>query len=740
MKTKVLFLCSFFLFILSSNFFSQSKKEKRADKYYESFAYPEAARLYEKLIKNNLTSEQSVRRLADCYYKVKDTKNAELWFKKMYDDNKLWPEELYNYAQCLKANQKYAEADVVLQKFYAINKKDTRAISFSNNRDIVATLKNQDPYFTIQNVEGNSTEDDFGAVYYNDKVIFASNRGANPSVKNTYTWNELPFLDLYMANKDANLNLTDPIKLKGNINTKFHEGPACFTADGKTMYFTRNNFYKRKKKKSKEGVNNLQLYRAKLVGENWKQEKLPINSPEYSVGHASLSPDEKLVYFISDMPGGMGGTDIYKAAVNDDGSFGAPENLGKDINTEGNEMFPYIDEDGNLYFSSNGHAGLGQMDVFIAPVNRKGGFRKLINLGYPINSGADDFAFVLSRSEDNGYVSSNREGGKGKDDIYSILPIRPILAACPLKGVVYDNETKKPLANVKVVLLDATGTNIGEAKTNEKGEYVFDIEIKKEYTLESSLEGYITQKKPYNTKQLKECTGDLIQDLYQDRNMSVLGTIVDLRTSAPLKDVLVTITDNATGQEFLREKTNEQGQVRKPLTEKNVGDQYSYMIRLEKEEYITKTITWSNKYVGGENKFSETLGKPEVGLDLGKMIDLQPIYFDLGKYNIRKDAAIELDKIVAIMKEHDGMTIELGSHTDCRSTAQYNMTLSDKRAKSSAAYIISKGIAADRITGKGYGESKLINDCGCEGAKVSKCSEAEHQLNRRTEFIIVKMK
>ncbi|MBN8702364.1 MAG: OmpA family protein [Bacteroidetes bacterium] len=739
MKTIKPYLVIVLLSLLCAFANAQSAKEKRADKYYESFAYVEAARLYEKLIKNNVTSEQSVRRLADCYFKIKDSKNAEIWYKKMYDENKLTNEELYNYAQCLKANEKYTGADAVLQKFYSLNNKDTRAISFSNNRDIVATLKNQDPYFEIKNVDGNSAFDDFGAVFYNDKVFFSSNRSPNPTVKNTYVWNERPFLDLYMSSKDDKLNLVDPVKVKGKINSKFHEGPVCFTNDGQTMYFTRNNYYKKKSKKSTEGVNNLQLYRAKMVDGNWKEEKLAINSNEYSVGHATLSNNEKVIYFISDMPGGQGGTDIYKAELKEDGTIGTPENLGNGINTEGNEMFPYMDEDGNLYFSSNGHAGLGQMDIFMAPFNRKGGFRKLINLGIPINSGADDFAFVLSRSEDNGYVSSNRDGGKGNDDIYSILPLRPIQPACILKGVAYDNATKKPLANTKVQLKDKAGVNLGEVVTKENGDYTFDIEPKKEYELEGSKADYLTQKNPFNTNTLKDGE-EIKKDLYLDYAIALVGTVKDLKTGAPLKDVEVTVHDKNSGLIILNDTTDENGQVRKSIPTAKVGDAYSYKVDMVKKDYLPKTSVLENKFVGGDNKFIELLGKPEVGLDLGKMIDIKPIYFDLNKSNIRPDAALELDKIVAAMKEYPGMVIELGSHTDCRATKQYNMSLSDRRAKSSAAYIVSKGIEQSRIYGKGYGESKLINGCACEGAVKSTCSEEEHQLNRRTEFIIVKMK
>jgi outer membrane protein OmpA-like peptidoglycan-associated protein/tetratricopeptide (TPR) repeat protein len=744
MITKKIFYTLFACVLIAGTVSAQTAKQKRADKYYESFSYVKAASLYEDLAKQNMANDQSLKRLADSYNHTGNYLKAEEWYSKLYKENKADAEETYSYAQVLKANGKDNEAELVLQKFHAIKGSDSRAVEYIKKKTEIAKLKSEKPYFLVAGIQGNSVEADFSPTFWNDKVLFVSGRNHSLANVTTHTWNDKPFLNLYVADRDANRNLTEIKKFEGHVNTKYHEGPSVFTKDGKTLYFTRNNYFKHKYNKSTKGVNMLELYRAVNKDGTWTTDKLSVDNDEYSVGHPALSADEKTLYFVSDMPGGMGGTDLWKAPINADGSIGTPLNLGAPVNTEGNEMFPYMSPDGVLYFSSNGHLGFGELDVFAAQPSKTGTFAKVMNLGAQVNSGKDDFGFVLDKDGRFGYLSSNRDGGAGDDDIYAVTAMRPLKVSYMVKGVVYEKGTTTPLINANIEFKDAKGTVIQTVSTNESGAYEFEVEPQLNYSLAGTKEKYFGGENKFNTNELGDKT-ELTKDIYleKDPGLSLFALITDAKSAAPLEGVKVSMEDEFT-DETVNFTTPATGDFRKPLSGKKIGDEIVYLIKLEKAGYLTKTVAFSKKVdKAGEIKVHEaldmTMSKLEIGGDLAKMIDIKPIYFDLGKYAIRKDAAAELDKIVKIMNEYPTMVVQLGSHTDCRSSMASNMKLSDNRAKSSAQYIKSRIANPERISGKGFGETKLLNGCACEGTVKSTCSEADHQANRRTEFIIVKM-
>lgn len=743
-KNKTLFIAATGL-LFSATLSAQSAKQKRADKYYEAFAYVKAASIYEEIAQHKNPNDQVIKRLADSYNHSGNYMKAEEWYTKLYNENKADAEELYNYSQVLKANGKESEAEKVLEKFHSIKSGDSRAVEFQKKKADLIKLKTEKPYFSVSSIQGNSAEADFSPVYWNDKVLFVSGRNSSLSNVSIHTWNEKPFLNLFVASHDANNNFNDIHKFEGSINTKYHEGPSCFTKDGNTLYFTRNNYFKGKYKKSSKGVNMLELYRAVNKDGKWKMDKLSIDNDEYSVGHPTLSTDEKTLYFVSDMPGGLGGTDIWKASINADGTIGAPVNMGAPVNTEGNEMFPFIATDGTLYFSSNGHLGFGELDVFAAQPAKDGSFSRIMNLGPQVNTGKDDFGFVLDKEGKMGYLSSNRDGGAGDDDIYAVTMLRPLKVNYLVKGTAFEKGSNKPLANSKVDLKDANGNIIKTITTSENGNYEFEVEPQLSYELAGSLTKYFDGENKFNTNELGEKT-ELIKDVYleKDPGLSLLALVTEAKTGTPLEGVEVSIADAFTKNPVADFTTPASGDFRKPLTGSKIGDKIAYTIKLEKEGYLTKTVTFTKQIdQEGEIKVHEaldlTMSKLEIGGDLAKLIDIKPIYFDLGKYNIRKDASVELDKIVKIMNEYPTMVVELGSHTDCRSSMTSNMKLSENRAKSSAEYIKKRISNPERIYGKGYGETKLLNGCACEGTVKSTCTEEEHQANRRTEFIIIKM-
>ena len=740
MNSKYILTIAFCFFV--SRFFAQTLKEKHADKLYESFAYVQAADIYKDLASKNNTNDKINRRLADCYNKIGDFKSSEIWYKKLVDAGKAEPEELYSYSQILKANGKYNEADAVLNNFYSIKSTDTRGKEYNRSKGILEKIKKEKPFFKITQIEGNSSDADFGTCYFNDKIVFASARKKNLAVSNLHSWDNQSFLDLYSADKDGSSNLKNIQQLNKKINSKFHEGPACYALDGKTMFFTRNNFFKNKIQKSAEGVNNLELFRAKLINNKWEEEKLPFNSSEYSSGHPSLSSNEKTLYFASDMPGGFGGTDIYKIEVKEDGTFGNPVNLGNTVNTEGNEMFPFIHSNGTLFFSSNGHVGFGQLDVFAAMPKKDGTFSSVINLGIPVNSGSDDFALVLSEDEKTGFISSNREGGKGGDDIYAIELIKPLITTKTIKGIAKD-ENEKPIEGAVVKLTDLSTKETKTLITGVDGAYSFVVDADKEFRLHGLNEKYFDGENKADTHgEIAEVIADIELDRIPEK-IIFMGTIRDANTNTPIPNASVKLANT---KEKFETTTDSLGKFQLLLDGKKPGDQLDYDFSVAKQGYITKTFKF--RYLLKDYtplKMEEVLDVPmslekiSVGGDLAKLINIKPIYFDLGKSTIRKDAAIELEKIVTVMNENPNMVVELGSHTDCRATAIFNEKLSDSRAKASAAYIKLKIKKPERIYGKGYGESKLKNDCACEGTVKSTCSEEAHQENRRTEFIIIKM-
>ncbi len=493
--------------------------------------------------------------------------------------------------------------------------------------------------YTIKNINVNTKSADFGTAYFGtDSVVFSSPRSKRSLIRNIWKPNEQPYLDLYVGKIGEGGEIEGKRKVKGAVNTRFHEAIVAFTNDMKTVYYTGNNNYQNVVRNDTTGTLRLQLYKAAVTADGtWTNiEKLPFNNDEFSTGHPALNGDGTKLYFVSDRPGTLGQTDIYRVDINADGSYSDPENLGTNINSPGKEMFPYLVDD-IIYYSSDGHHGAGGLDVF---ANRMFDttISRPLNLGEPINSAQDDFALILKDGK--GYFSSNRENGVGDDDIYSVLADEnlKIIIECDQKvaGIVKDKDTGEPVAGAVVNLFDNEGQVIETITTDATGTFNFGVKCANSYKLTGEKKYYASDEKKFTT----------VNDI-----------------------------------------------VEKPI-----------VLNLA----ITAKIV-NNK------------------------VKINPIYFDLNKAEIRPDAAIELDKVVSVMKEYPELNIEAGSHTDSRGSKRYNERLSTRRAKATVEYIVSKGIDANRITAKGYGESQLTNKC----ANKVECTDAEHQANRRTEFVIV---
>jgi len=642
MKNKVIIFITFLSIIATANY-AQNRTVKKGNNEYDKFAYIDATKTYERIAEKGYKSADLFQKLGNSYYFNSNLEKAAKWYAELFAMNtEVTPEYYYRYAQSLKSIGQYTKADEMMVLFNKKSSEDLRGKIFNDKQNYMDVIKANSGRYDIKDAGINSAYSDYGSAFSGNKVIFTSSRDTGNFAQRKHKWNNQYFTNMYSADIVAEDSLGTPEKFAKNVNSRFHEATPVFTKDGKTMYFTRNNFNNGKKGKDSNRITLLKIYKATLIDNQWANAvELPFNSDSYSVAHPTLSADEKTIYFASDMPGTHGQSDLWKVKINDDGSFGTPENLGVTINTEGKESFPIITDENELYFATDGHPGLGGLDIFMARMNPDGSFKEPINIGAPANSPQDDFAYLINTKTRRGFLTSNRDGGKGYDDIYKFLETKKLVCEQLLSGIVTDLETGEILANTKVTLFDDKFNKIKEVLSDDKGFYTFDVECGKAYFVRA-------EKELYETKEQK-----------------------------------ITIPTN-TGKTDLP-------------------------IQLEKK---VKPVT--------------------VGDDLAKAFGIKIIYFDLDKWNIRPDAALELEKILDVMKQYPNMKIDVRSHTDSRQTHKYNEKLSDRRAKSTISWLVKNGVDANRITGKGYGETQLVNKC----ADGVQCTEEEHQANRRSEFII----
>lgn len=728
------------LIILSNTLICQSLKQKQADKRYNTLAYTSAIELYSDLVKGENPTEDNLRKIAFCYYQTYDFINSQKYYKillQKYTSN-FKEEDAINYFQVLKYNESYEEVKSSLAILGNLKEESLILKSNRSYSDHLKAIKNDSASYKIYPVKGvNTSNSEFSPVFFkkNDYMMFASNR-RNTSVKNkTFAWDNSYFIDMYTVSKQDTITFNETTQMSKDITSIYHDGPCCLSEDEKTIYITRTNYLNKKLQKSEKKVVNLKLFILKKddKGQLGVAESFPFNSDEYSIGHPAITKSGQRLYFVSDMPGGYGQTDIwYSDLVNN--AWQKPINLGPAINTEGREMFPYIFDNGTMFFSSDGKIGLGGLDIFFA-VPELDLYFEPQSLGYPINTHYDDFGFALNKDLKTGYFSSNREGGKGNDDIYFFRSKEPIIGSS-ISGVIFEDSSKELLTNAWVYLLDNNKLVIDSIKVNSRAEYQFKIEDPSKVYYVGAKE----RSKYYDRLEMvKEIlSGDNKKDIGLFPKYKTTCTVKDAKTNSLVEGVKIKFMDKKT-YTIKTYTTNLEGAFTDVIRNKKINDTLQFVIRYEKEGYITVEKLY-NMILGVNTiiDLHESVQKLEIGTDIAKVIQINPIYFDLAKWDIRADAAKELDKIVKVMQENETMIIELGSHTDCRSSKSYNLLLSDRRAKSSAAYIVSKGIAKKRIIGKGYGENKLINQCACEGKNVVFCSELEHQENRRTEFIIIK--
>lgn len=634
--------------VLSFQGFGQKTSVAKAESNYDRFAYVDAITNYEKVAANGYKNEKMFQKLGNAYYFKAELPQALKWYDELFT---LYPEQeleyYYRYSQVLKSTGNYDKADKMMEQFNLKKGNDKRGILFKENRDYKEEIKANSGRFQVVDAGVNSKFSDYGSSFLGTKLVFASARDTGGVSKKIFKWTNSSFTNLYWSELKPDGEMGKPERFEHKINSKFNESTPIFTLDGKTMYFTRNNYLEGKRGRDASKNTLLKIYKSTLDKDgSWSDVKeLPFNSNEYSTAHPALSVNEKTLYFASDMPGTLGESDLFSVRINEDGTYGIPQNLGPEINTEGRETFPFISNENELFFASDGRPGLGGLDIFVARIAADVSFFGIQNVGTPINSNQDDFAFLINSKNRNGFFTSNREGGKGYDDIYRFVEVKKLVCDQTLSGIITDLDSGQIIPNAKVSLFDNDFKPLQEILSDQKGNYSFEVACGATYYVRAEKDGYQTKEGSVKTK-------------------SISGN----------KD---------------------------------------YSVVLEKR---LKPIT--------------------IGTDLAKTLDIPIIYFDLDKSFIRKDAAFELAKVVAVMQQFPEMKIEIHSHTDSRQTAKYNKKLSEKRAKATVAWLVKNGIDSARLIGKGYGETQLVNNC----ADGVKCTEEEHQANRRSEFIIVSIK
>lgn len=697
------------------SYFSKSLVTK-GDKEFDRFAYQSALSFYLRAHKSEGNSLALQEKIAHCYRLINDQSKAEVWYQKVIEDGGSDPENFLYYAQALESNKQYEEASFWYEKYNQVKPLDDRVQDKIKGLDKVAEFYSDSGYYAITPVRINSKAPDFSPAFYEEGIVFVSGRRKSPIVKKVFNWDNSSYLDLFYAEIDEEYFLRQPKQFNRRINTKYHEGPLAFYQDDSKVVFTRNNFYEGKEQRSEDDINKLKLYFAENNNGDWsKIEEFAYNDNEYSVGHPTINENGDFMIFASDMPGSLGETDLWYTEWSEAG-WTVPKNLGPDINTEGHEMFPFL-RDGNLYFASNGREGLGGLDIYRTVGEDKSFDGEVINLGSPINSSKDDFGYITKDGGRSGYFSSNRIH-ELYDDLYHFNFTKPRITS--ISGLVELEKDSSVIEYAMVHLLDSlSGDTIEVAETDRKGRFAFQVEWDKKYMLSASKPNHHT----INFPVISTYGHKREETLIFMRRLELLAKViaVDEVTRKLIPKPHIIVLDPLTGASLTPREIDVD------TFEYVIQPHLTYDVAGAKRQYFTEHVD----RFSGDERYGEVFWIVPLGeIELDKAIELEKIYYDLNKADIRPDAAIELDKLVKILRENPEITIELSSHTDSRGSDPYNKRLSQRRANSAVAYIISKGIASNRIVAKGYGEESLVNDC----ANDVPCTNEEHQRNRRTEF------
>lgn len=789
LKILSLFVCLTTLMILlssnSNSVFAQKNIEK-GDELFDKNQFEEAIPFYtiEADDKKSKNQQLALLKLGKTYDILGRFLDSEKAYYKLYKLNPKDPENIKNYALALKGGAKYDEAAKQFKVYIKLKPEDPMGKNYLESCYLAQLWLDENIQTQVRNLDSlNSSEPDFAPVISNEKLYYSSSRpGSIPVPKNPDGTQEDTKLDLFDVDLTKAFNAENKPQSIGELNSPLHEGPATFSADGNEMYFTRPVLGKRKKK-ALFILNPLQVFITKKGSDGrWSTpiSAFPFNSNEYSVGHPTLSHDGKKIFFMSDMPGGIGGTDIYYAERKSDGTWGAAINLGSEVNTYGYELFPSLKNDTTLYFSSNIHPGLGKLDIFSASFEG-GKWKEILNLKPPINSISDDFGIAFDGHYPRGFFSSARFNGHGKDDIYSFIEVVPMEFAVNGKKITFADQSLYDGSKFK---LTETDTKEEVALTLKDGLFSFELKQDKDYTLNVRKEGFSYNKLNFKLVFNAEKNRFEIDVKSNAKNVILLGDFDEHHLTTnnfdEYKGIAVLTADDKHVDAFEEgkysiEKKNLYKIISKSKDSKKVVTlDLDGLVKSASNHLIDKAqlfLSGNGKVldsifsnpkgkfafkVESGRKYTITAIKPgyfqkdveintvdlesgvvktEIVLDsieLNKSVRIDNIYYDYNKADLRAKSLPELDKLIHFLHANPTLVIEISSHTDARGNDEYNLELSQHRAESVIKYLVGKGIPKAKLVAKGYGETMLINQ--------NASTEEEHQLNRRTEFKVLKIK
>lgn len=817
-----LMMACFLLGGLSSQAQSESAKQQADRFFYSRNYSPAAERYSELLKDTSLSGEirkDVLYNLGYTYQQLGDHAKAESYFRQLLElgepTGKNQTAYLY-YAQALAYNGKMAEAEDMYVRYEAI-KPTLGVVPPSRNAGGSATAKVN---YRVENLAINTPNAEFSPAYFREGLVYVAGKGTSGAstspdkgcldlfyipdrtalaatgtlaadgtvtalrpageIGGVNPANRRLGRDIYTrptandsrtAASFAPIGFSEGLNLAGgsnrtpvaeefskDLNTKYHEGPLTFSADGSTLFFTRNNYNEGKSRKSSDNVNKLKLYTAQLRDGGWADiREMSFNSDEYSTGHPALSRDGKSLYFVSDRPGGKGGTDVYVSRL-ENTTWSAPLNLGAPINTKGDEMFPFVDERGNLYFASSGQpGGMGGLDIYFASLSTGDATPTIVHLDAPINSKMDDFGLITDASRSTGYFSSNRLNGD--DDLFRFVRESSLFGCRNLTLRVFDEGSSVPLDSVTItVKVQGEGRDAQVLTADADGVVNMCLEAENNFLFEMAKDGYLTGTLGFSTAGLTD-----------DKSTQLGASLIKLTVLAPetLPSLPSRITTGADHNEWESGDSITASTLRGTVTgevDKKPLEGVKIILKNECDGQTKQTVTgptgrFSFELVEGCD-YTLVASKPMYGtntnairkipekstpklvsanlmmIKAGDLVTLDNINYDSGQWEVKPTAGRELDKMVATMRKYPSLRIEIGSHTDSQGDAKFNQYLSERRAKAALNYMASKGIARNRLVAKGYGESQLLNKCQ-DGVL---CTEEEHQRNRRTDFKILSIK
>jgi outer membrane protein OmpA-like peptidoglycan-associated protein len=694
----------------------------KAEREFSKFSYIDAVYYFKQAYERDTTNVQIALRIADSFRLLNLPDSMRVWYEKVIDSSQDFsPSHYLNYAESLMASGNSKEAEKWYKRYSLEASTDSRTVRRLEGLKDMNQFFDDSRRYDISELKINAPNMDFSPAFYDGGIVFVSSRTKVSIVKDVYAWDESDFLDLFYWKPATDSTREVPVsRFYDKINTKYHEGPLCFFHNDSSVVFTRNNYNHGRVKKSADDVTELKLYFAhkNKFGEWVNIEEFEHNNNEFSVGHPAITADGKKLIFSSEQRGGFGGTDLY-ISYNRNGKWTRPKNMGPKINTEGNEMFASMRDD-YLFFASNGHPGIGGLDIYKAQLAPNDTILSIENMGYPINTNKDDFGLIMDESFAHGYFSSNR--GEALDDIYEFHYNKP--NSVDIIGEVRYVIDNTIVPNADVVIQDTINYNETKAVSSMAGVFTAKVPWDHAYEVSASKEGWKLVKKEYFDTHGPETSKSGIVVFMQREELILLVSAVDKETRESVFHPHVVLKNIANGKRIIPFDSTVQ--------------YYKYIIKPTDNYSISVT---KNGYFSGFDTLrtiSQIYGTIErvVPLEkivIGKAIKLENIYYDLNKANIRPDAAIELNKLVKLLNDNPEIRIELSSHTDARGSDAYNLNLSQRRATSAVNYIFTQGIARDRIIAKGYGEILPVNRCSNGVA----CTEDEHQQNRRTEFKVI---